>query len=148
MNNYRRHSRFFVFNSIIKVMDMENISMHLVNILMSRKILIKLVVFFFAGCYSKPNKTPVFEYAADVEYYNPRTGTDHTYEITVIVKEGKVISLEWPNGGNLDDSHFSPPNLDDEGVATFTSDKGYEYTITITDDDYFEPEYPDYEPEY
>ncbi len=33
----------------------------------------------------------------------------------------------------MDESHFTATELDEDGSASFTSDKGYEYTVTITD---------------
>lgn len=71
-------------------------------------------------------------YAADVEYYNPKTGTRNTYTLNVDVESNEVTVIHWPNGGWLDDSHFSPQELDSDGSCSFTSDVGYEYTIQIT----------------
>lgn len=71
-------------------------------------------------------------YCADVEYYNPDTGTRNSYTLNVEVENNEVTVIHWPNGGWLDDSHFSPEVLDSSGSCSFTSDKGYEYTIHIT----------------
>lgn len=71
-------------------------------------------------------------YCAEVEYYNPDTGTRNTYTLNVEVENNEVTEIHWPNGGWLDDSHFSPEELDSDGSCSFTSDKGYEYTIQIT----------------
>ena len=71
-------------------------------------------------------------YCADIEYYNPDTGTRSTYSLNIEVENNEVTVIHWPNGGWLDDSHFSPEELDSEGYCSFTSDKGYEYTIQIT----------------
>lgn len=71
-------------------------------------------------------------YCADVEYYNPNTGTRNTYELSVEVEDGEVTVINWPNGGWLDDSHFTPEELDENGEASFVSDKGYYYDVTIT----------------
>ena len=70
-------------------------------------------------------------YCADVKYYNPNTGTHSTYRLTVEVESNQVISINFPNGGCLDTDHFNGAELDDEGAASFTSDKGYEYEIQI-----------------
>jgi len=67
-----------------------------------------------------------------VEYYNPHTGTHSSYELTVEVENDELVRINWPNGGWLDESHFSPEELEDDGSVTFTSDKGYEYTVNIT----------------
>jgi hypothetical protein len=71
-------------------------------------------------------------YAADVEYYNPDTGTRNTYTLNVEVESNEVTVIHWPNRGWLDDSHFSSQELDSSGYCSFTSDQGYEYSIQIT----------------
>ncbi|CAM4172807.1 hypothetical protein FLAN108750_13875 [Flavobacterium antarcticum] len=71
-------------------------------------------------------------YSADVDYYNPDTGTNSTYTLNVEVENNEVTVIYWPNGGWLDDSHFSPQELDSNGSCSFISDKGYEYSIHIT----------------
>lgn len=71
-------------------------------------------------------------YCADIEYYNPDTGTRSTYTLNVEVENNEVIVIQWSNGGWLDSSHFTPEALDSNGSCSFTSDKGYEYDIQIT----------------
>lgn len=71
-------------------------------------------------------------YSADVTYYNPNTGTRNTYTLNVEVEDHMVTVIHWPNGGWLDDSHFTPQELDSDGSCSFTSDAGYEYEIQIT----------------
>jgi hypothetical protein len=71
-------------------------------------------------------------WCADVEYYNPRTGTDNTYTLDVEVEDGELIQINWPNGGWLDESHFSPEDIS-SGECSFTSDEGYEYTVTLNE---------------
>ena len=71
-------------------------------------------------------------YCADIDYYNPDTGTRSTYSLNVEVESNEVTVILWPNGGWLDDSHFSPEALDSNGSCSFTSDKGYEYDVQIT----------------
>jgi len=70
-------------------------------------------------------------WCADVEYYNPNTGTRHTYNLDVEVQDGELVEISWPNGGWLDESHFTAEDIT-SGECSFTSDKGYEYTITLT----------------
>lgn len=69
-------------------------------------------------------------YCAEVEYYNPNTGTRNTYDLDVAVEDGDLTVINWPNGGWLDDTHFSPENIS-SGEVQFTSDKGYQYTVTL-----------------
>lgn len=72
------------------------------------------------------------KYCAEVEYYNPSTGTRSTYYLNVEVEDGELTIIYWPNGGWLDNSHFTPEDIT-SGECEFTSDKGYRYTITLID---------------
>ncbi len=69
-------------------------------------------------------------YCAEVEYYNSSTGTRRSYDLDVEVQNGDLVQIDWPNGGWLDSTHFSPDNIS-SGEVRFTSDKGYRYTVTI-----------------
>lgn len=71
-------------------------------------------------------------YCADVEYYNPITGTRSTYELDVEVEGGDLVKIDWPNGGWLDETHFTPESIS-SGEVSFTSDRGYQYTVTLGD---------------
>lgn len=70
-------------------------------------------------------------YCATVRYTNPNTGKRSLYMLSVEVEDGKLVKIHWPNGGWLDDSHFEPPHVGENGFTTFTSDKGYEYDVLI-----------------
>ncbi|WP_443939461.1 hypothetical protein [Pedobacter sp. MW01-1-1] len=70
-------------------------------------------------------------YCAEIEYYNPDTGTRNTYELDVEVEDGSLVQINWPNGGWLDDTHFSPPEVDEDGFCSFTTYDGKEYEIQI-----------------
>ena len=69
-------------------------------------------------------------YCAEVEYYNPDTGTESTYTLPVEVEDDMLIRINFPNGGWLDDSHFEPEYIE-EGKAKFTSDEGNEYKVKL-----------------
>lgn len=71
-------------------------------------------------------------YCADVTYYNPNTGTNSEYTLEVEVEGNQVVQIYWSNGGWLDEDHFYAETLDETGYCTFSSDKGYEYTVQIT----------------
>ena len=71
-------------------------------------------------------------YCALVEYYNPNTGTRSEYTLNVDVESNELVLIHWTNGGWLDEDHFDPTELDSNGYCEFTSDKGYEYTVSIT----------------
>lgn len=81
---------------------------------------------FFTGKYEDGT------YCADVSYYNSNTGTSNSYSLNVEVENNELVRIQWPNGGWLDDSHFTPEELDKSGYCSFKSDKGYEYTVQIT----------------
>ncbi|WP_202915937.1 hypothetical protein [Pontibacter pamirensis] len=70
-------------------------------------------------------------YCAEVDYYNPNTGTSSTYTLEVEIEGNELTTIHWPSGGWLDDSHFSSTDISN-GYASFTSDRGYHYTVTIT----------------
>ena len=70
-------------------------------------------------------------YCADVSYSNPNTGTENTYQLNIEIENQELLRILWPNGGWLDDDHFSNVVFDNRGYASFTSDKGYDYTIQI-----------------
>ncbi len=111
-----------------------------------KKLICLLLILFLSACShsssdsdedasSVQNIDKVFDdgtYCADVEYYNPNTGTKSTYELNVEVENNEVVKILWSNGGWLDDDHFSPEELDEDGSCSFESDKGYQYTVTIT----------------
>lgn len=71
-------------------------------------------------------------YAADIDYYNPDTGTRSTYTLNVEVENNEVTVIQWSNGGWLDSTHFSPEELDSNGSCSFTDDRGNSYDIQIT----------------
>ena len=84
---------------------------------------------------SEPESTEAYPdgtYAADIEYYNPKTGTRSSYTLNVEVENNKVTVIQWSNGGWLDSSHFSPEELDSDGNCSFRSYEGNEYDIKIT----------------
>lgn len=69
-------------------------------------------------------------YCAEVDYYNPSTGTNSSYDLDVEVEDGELTVIYWPNGGWMDNSHFTPEDISD-GECEFTSDKGYHYTVRL-----------------
>ncbi len=76
---------------------------------------------------------PDGRYCASVRYYNPNTGNISHYELDVEVENGELTTLYFPNGGWLDESHFSAPEIESDGSASFISDKGYQYDIELQD---------------
>lgn len=97
------------------------------------------------SCKSKSNSTKYSEenissfleeesyngtYCAEVEYYNPNTGSRSTYELDVEVEDGYLVQINWPNGGWLDETHFSSEDIS-SGECSFSSDRGYQYIVTL-----------------
>lgn len=118
---------------------------HITVIYFKRQLLFYFLLTSLLGCSSGSNYSDTTEevvetareyndgtYCAEVEYYNPNTGTRSTYTLNVDVENNELVLIHWPNGGWLDDSHFTPVELDDNGFCYFTSDKGYEYEVQIT----------------
>ncbi|GHV17320.1 hypothetical protein FACS1894179_09050 [Bacteroidia bacterium] len=70
------------------------------------------------------------DYYAEVKYHNPKTGTRSIYTLKVRIKEDKLVTIYWTNGGWLDDSHFTPPDIN-TGEASFTTDRKYKYDVKI-----------------
>lgn len=70
------------------------------------------------------------EYCAKITYYNSNTERNSEYTLTIEVYENKLEKINFPNGW-LDNDHFSNVLLDSQGYASFTSDRGYEYTVQI-----------------
>lgn len=71
------------------------------------------------------------EYCATIEYYNSSTGKSSSYTLEVEVENGELVQINWPNGGWLDSSHFSPPEVDTDGSCSFTTFDGKDYDIQI-----------------
>lgn len=69
-------------------------------------------------------------YCAEVEYYNSSTGTRRSYDLDVEVENGDLIQIDWPNGGWLDSTHFTPESIS-TGEVSFRSEKGYNYIVTL-----------------
>lgn len=70
------------------------------------------------------------EYCATVTYFNPNTGTKSEYTLTIEVYNNELEKLNFPKGW-LDDEHYGYVEFDEAGYASFTSDKGYDYTVQI-----------------
>lgn len=71
-------------------------------------------------------------YCANIDYYNPDTGTRSTYTLNVEVESHELTVIHWSNGGWLDSSHFNPEKLDSSGSCSFTTFDGNQYDVQIT----------------
>lgn len=79
---------------------------------------------------SYEDEFPDGDYCAEIDYYNPDTGTSSTYTLTVEVESGELVKIEWNNGGWLDSSHYTPPDISD-GTASFEDDRGREFEVRL-----------------
>lgn len=70
------------------------------------------------------------EYCAEIQYDNSNSGTHSTYTLAVEVENGELVKIQWENGGWLDESHFTAPDISD-GTATFEDDRGREYEVKL-----------------
>lgn len=80
--------------------------------------------------YSDENGYSDGTYCAEIDYYYSETGTSSTYTLLVEIENNELTVIHWPNGGWLDDSHFTPPDIS-SGEASFSSDRGVDYTVRI-----------------
>ncbi len=71
------------------------------------------------------------QYCALITYYNPNTGTRSNYDLTIEIEDGLLTVIHWPNGGWLDESHFTPEEVDENGDVAFTTDRGYQYQVHV-----------------
>lgn len=69
-------------------------------------------------------------YCADIQYYNPSTGTESFYTLPVEIEDEQVIKIKFNNGGWLDESHFEREVIWD-GEAKIITDENVEYTIKL-----------------
>lgn len=103
-----------------------------------KSFIMTIVFLAINGCGNKSRTTSDYQeqgyvdgtYCAEVDYYNSNTGTSSTYTLEVEIENNELTVIHWPNGGWLDDSHFTPTDIS-TGEASFTSDRGIEYTVRI-----------------
>lgn len=70
------------------------------------------------------------DYCAEIQYYYSKTGTQSVYTLKVEIENNQLVKIYWPNGGWLDETHFTTPEISD-GEASFESDQGVEYSVRI-----------------
>jgi hypothetical protein len=70
-------------------------------------------------------------HAATVNYYNPQTGHTAKYELEVQVEDCKVVQIDFPNGGWLDEDHIPATEINDTGDAALKDDKGRDWKIHL-----------------
>lgn len=72
-----------------------------------------------------------------IVYHNPNTQYSATYTLEVDVEDGKVIKINFPKGGWLDDdvhpeeSRLYPEEIDEYGEATLQDENGRTFEVHI-----------------
>jgi hypothetical protein len=111
-----------------------------------RLILALLLVVSFQSCKKNTSSSDSYDYeneyessneyedgtfCADVDYYNPDTGTRSSYTLNVDVEYNEVVKIYFSRGW-LDSSEFSSEALDDDGYCEIRLYDGREFEIQIT----------------
>jgi hypothetical protein len=69
-------------------------------------------------------------YCAEVTYSNSNTGRESDYTLTIDVHDNVLERINFPNGW-MDEDDFGSVELDENGYVSFTSNRGYDYTVQI-----------------
>lgn len=73
--------------------------------------------------------------SGNVEYYNPRTGTQSTYTLDVDYDgNGDVERINFDHGGYIDESHIVSQQHNGDGTITVETDNGVEFTVEESGD--------------
>jgi len=70
-------------------------------------------------------------HSAIVDYNNPKTGHTARYELEVHVKDCKIVQIDFPNGGWLDEDHIQPTQINKNREAVLKDDKGRQWKIHL-----------------
>lgn len=70
-------------------------------------------------------------HSATVDYYNPKTKHSAQYDLKVHVKDCKIIQIDFPNGGWLDEDHIPQTQINENKEAVLTDDKGRQWKIHL-----------------
>lgn len=70
-------------------------------------------------------------HSASVGYRNPKTEHTAKYELKVHVKDCRVIQIDFPNGGWLDEDHIPATQINENKEAVLKDDKGREWKVRL-----------------
>jgi uncharacterized protein with FMN-binding domain len=70
-------------------------------------------------------------YSATVDYCNPKTAHTAKYELEIHVKDCKIVQIDFPNGGWLDEDHISQTQINRNREAVLKDDKGRLWKIHL-----------------
>lgn len=92
---------------------------------MKHLLIYSLFLYYIFSCTPKKSDS-----CAEVEVFIPSSGSNKIYTLKVEVKNDKLIKIYWPNGGWLDEDHFTPPNIS-RGEARFKDDRNREFKVEL-----------------
>src|SRR5690554_486410 len=69
-------------------------------------------------------------FCADVDRYNPKTGKESSYRLTVGVEDNRVVRLDWPSGHSSGPEEFTPANIQRD-KAVFKTFDGVNFVVTL-----------------
>ena len=71
------------------------------------------------------------KHSATVDYFNPKTGHRTKYELEVHVEDCKIVQIDFPNGGWLDEDHMPQTQINRNREVVFKDDKGRQWKIHL-----------------
>jgi len=112
-----------------QILEFSNYSMIKHVLKATRTLSCILFLLFIAG--SCKNSAYDGRYCAEVNYYNPNTGTRSEYTLTITVDNNILTRLDFPKGG-LEGDDLPKAQFSSNGKTKFSLPKGYEYSVKIT----------------
>ena len=92
-----------------------------------------LFLLFFTSCSAQDL------YCVDVDYYNSKTGTQSSYRLTAEVSSSKLVKLNFPSGGHIDDTDFGEVYFEDNvAYAVLKGGKSYKVELLSKGADCFD----------
>ncbi len=70
-------------------------------------------------------------HSAAVDYFNPKTNHTAKYGLKVHVKDCKIIQIDFPNGGWLDEDHIPQTQINENKEAVLKDDKGRQWKVHL-----------------
>jgi hypothetical protein len=70
-------------------------------------------------------------HSAAVDYFNPKTNHTAKYDLKVHVKDCKIIQIDFPNGGWLDEDHIPQTQINENKEAVLKDDKGRQWKVHL-----------------
>ncbi|MDO4728467.1 MAG: hypothetical protein Q4B43_05615 [Bacteroidota bacterium] len=70
-------------------------------------------------------------YIAKVTYYNPKTDYTGIYTLDVKVQNCKVVQINFPKGGWVDEDHIRPTELNSNGYCIVHGEGNKTYKVEL-----------------